>query len=148
MADVSVSSDAFADGEPIPSRHALDGENLSPPLTWSGLPQGTRSLALVCEDPDAPSGTFVHWVAWGIDPAVGGLGEGEAAPAEGRNGFGHSGYGGPAPPPGHGPHRYFFRLFALDAAPELEASASMQGLEAAVDGHVLATGELMGTYER
>jgi Raf kinase inhibitor-like YbhB/YbcL family protein len=148
MAGLSLSSGSFTHGEAIPSRHALEGENLSPPLSWSGLPDDTRSVALVCEDPDAPSGTFDHWVAWGLDPSAGGLGEGEPAPAEGRNGFGQSGYGGPAPPPGHGPHRYFFRVFALDAEPELEGSASMQDLEAAIDGHVLATGELMGTYER
>jgi hypothetical protein len=148
MAGLSVTSESFEHGDPIPERHAVDGENLSPPLSWSGLPDATQSIALICEDPDAPSGTFVHWVAWGIDPEAGSLGEGEPAPGEGRNGFGNIGYGGPGPPPGHGMHRYFFRLYALDAEPGLQPAASKQDLEAAVEGHVLATGEIMGTYER
>lgn len=148
MAELSVSSESFQHGGAIPPRHALDGENLSPSLAWSGLPDGTRSVALVCEDPDAPSGTFVHWVAWGIDPQSKGLGEGEPAPREGRNGFGNSAYDGPGPPPGHGRHRYFFRVFALAAEPELEPGASREDLDAAIEGGVLATGELMGTYER
>jgi Raf kinase inhibitor-like YbhB/YbcL family protein len=148
VADLSVASESFESGDRVPARHTLDGENLSPSLSWSDLPEGTRSIAVVCEDPDAPSGIFVHWVAWGIDPDAGGLDEGESAPREGQNGFGNEGYDGPAPPPGHGEHRYFFRVYALDTELELGASTSKQDLDAAIEGHVLAAGELMGTYER
>ena len=146
--ELSVASESFQNGDPIPHRNALQGENVSPALTWSGAPPSTRSIAVVCEDPDAPSGTFVHWVGWGIDPEAGGLAEGQSAPKEGRNDFGNTGYDGPSPPPGHGPHRYFFRVYALDAEPELEAADSKEELEAAIRGHLLASGELMGTYER
>jgi Raf kinase inhibitor-like YbhB/YbcL family protein len=148
VAELSVASESFEDGDALPARHALDGENLSPDLSWSGLPEGTRSIAIICEDPDAPTGTFVHWVGWGVDPQAGGLGEGESPPHEGRNDFGNPGYGGPAPPPGHGRHRYYFRILALDVEPELEPGAAKEELDAAIEGHVLASGELMGTYER
>jgi Raf kinase inhibitor-like YbhB/YbcL family protein len=148
MAGLSLASESFQHGDRLPDRHALEGENLSPHLSWSGLPDGTRSVAVICEDPDAPSGTFVHWVAWAVDPEAGGLDEGEAPPSEGQNGFGNTGYDGPSPPPGHGTHRYYFRVYALDAEPELEPGASKEDLEAAIEGHVLAAGELMGTYER
>jgi hypothetical protein len=148
VADFTLSSEAFEPGAPIPIRHTCDGEDLSPPLSWSGAPEGAASLALVCEDPDAPSGVFVHWVAWGLDPAGGSLSEGESAPVEGGNSFGRVGWAGPCPPSGHGPHRYLFRLHALDAEPELDAGADREGLESAIQGRVLATTELMGTYER
>jgi Raf kinase inhibitor-like YbhB/YbcL family protein len=148
MGDLKLSSEAFGHGEQIPRRHACDGEDVSPPLAWSGVPEGTRTLALICDDPDAPSGTFTHWVAWGLDPRFDGLGEGEGAHAEGRSGFGTTGYRGPCPPPGDGPHRYFFRLFALDAMPEVEPGADRDALERALEGHVLETAEVVGTYER
>jgi Raf kinase inhibitor-like YbhB/YbcL family protein len=148
MAELALTSESFQHGDPIPARHALEGENLSPQLSWSGVPDQTQSIAVICEDPDAPSGTFVHWVGWGIEPEAGRLGEGEAAPREGRNDFGNTGYGGPSPPPGHGRHRYYFRVYALDAEPVLEPATSRAELEAAIEGHVLAAGELMGTYER
>ena len=147
MAEFSVTGETFDHGERMPDRHALDGDNLSPPLSWSGHPEGTGSIAVICDDPDAPAGNFVHWVAWGIDPNAGRLAEGEPPPKEGLNDFGRPGYDGPAPPPG-GPHRYFFRVFALDAHPELELDASRDDLAAAIDGHVLATAEHMGTYQR
>jgi Raf kinase inhibitor-like YbhB/YbcL family protein len=143
-----LTSDAFAAGESIPSKYSCEGENVSPALSWSGAPEGARSLALIMDDPDAPSGTFLHWTAWGLDPGAGQLGEGEAAPSEGSTGFGETGYGGPCPPPGHGPHRYFFRLHALDAEPEVAAGASRGELERAIEGHIVATAQLMGTYER
>jgi Raf kinase inhibitor-like YbhB/YbcL family protein len=145
---LSISSTAFEDGAEIPGPYSCDGEDLSPPLAWSGAPEEARSLALIVDDPDAPSGTFVHWLAWGINPDSGGLGEGEVAPSEGTGGFGEPGYRGPCPPPGHGPHRYFFRLFALDQEPDLEPGASRAELEGAMEGHVLAGAELVGTYER
>lgn len=148
MAEFALESDGFQHAQEIPSRHTCDGEDLSPPLRWTNLPDGTRSLALVVDDPDAPGGVFVHWVAWGFDPATGGLGEGEAGPREGRNDFGASGYRGPCPPPGHGRHRYLFRLYALDAEPELAAGATKVELEQAIEGHVLTTADLAGTYER
>jgi Raf kinase inhibitor-like YbhB/YbcL family protein len=145
---LSLTSGAFEHGERIPERHSGEGEDVSPPLSWDELPEGTESLALIVDDPDAPSGTFVHWLAWGIDPQSGGLGEGESPPSQGAGGFGDVGYRGPAPPPGHGPHRYFFRLYALDATPELAPGAGREELEAAIEGHVIESGELMGTYER
>jgi Raf kinase inhibitor-like YbhB/YbcL family protein len=148
MSEFALESNAFENAQAIPSRHTCDGEDLSPPLRWSNLPEGTRSLALVVDDPDAPGGVFTHWLAWGLDPAAGGLGEGESAPLEGENGFGATGYRGPCPPPGHGRHRYVFRLYALDAEPELGSGAAKGELEEAIAGHVLTTGELVGTYER
>ena len=148
MAELFLTSESFQHGDRIPARHALEGENLSPSLSWSGLPDATQSIALICEDPDAPSGTFVHWVGWGIEPEAGRLGEGESAPKEGRNDFGNTGYDGPSPPRGHGRHRYYFRVYALDTEPDLEPAISKQKLGAAIEGHLLAAGELMGTYER
>jgi hypothetical protein len=105
-------------------------------------------MALIVLDPDAPSGDFIHWLAWNIDPEAGGLEEGAPAPGQGTHGFGGPGYAGPAPPPGHGPHRYFFHLYALDTDLDLEHGASRDQLETAIDGHVLAEAELMGTYGR
>jgi Raf kinase inhibitor-like YbhB/YbcL family protein len=148
MAEFSLTSTAFESGGEIPMRHTCEGENVSPELSWESPPEGAETLALILDDPDAPRGTFTHWVAWGIDPADGSLPEGRSAPAEGENGMGNLGYAGPCPPPGHGRHRYFFRLYALDAEPDLAAGASRERLEAALDGHVLATAELMGGYER
>jgi Raf kinase inhibitor-like YbhB/YbcL family protein len=148
MAEFVLQSSAFEHGEPIPVRHTCEGEDLSPPLSWSGAPEGTLSLALVVDDPDAPGETFTHWLGWGLDPGAEGLGEGAVAPVEGRNGFGTSGYRGPCPPPGHGRHRYFFRLYALDFESDLRAGAGKGELERALEGHTLAVAELIGTYER
>jgi Raf kinase inhibitor-like YbhB/YbcL family protein len=147
VAGFELVSDAFAAGGEIPRRHTCEGEDLSPALRWTGAPEGTGSLALIVDDPDAPSGTFVHWVAWGIPPE-GAIEEGASPPAEGRNGFGRVGYGGPCPPPGHGPHRYVFRLHALSSDPQLEPGAGSDDLTRAIDGRVLGTAELLGTYER
>jgi Raf kinase inhibitor-like YbhB/YbcL family protein len=148
MAEFALESGAFGNAQAIPSRHSCEGEDVSPPLRWSDVPEGTQSLALVVDDPDAPRGVFTHWLAWGLDPVAEGLGEGESAPREGRNDFGATGYRGPCPPPGHGRHRYVFRLYALDAEPELDAGAAKAELERAIEGHVLTTAELVGTYER
>jgi len=147
VAGLDITSGAFAEGDTIPRRHTCEGEDVSPPLAWTGVPEGTRSLALIVDDPDAPVGTFTHWLAWGIDPG-GTLAEGEAAPREGRNDFGEVGYRGPCPPPGHGRHRYFFRLYALDTELDLEPGASRDELERSLEGHALETAELMGGYER
>jgi Raf kinase inhibitor-like YbhB/YbcL family protein len=148
MTEFALESTAFENARAIPSRHTCDGEDVSPPLGWTNLPEGTRSLALVVEDPDAPSGVFTHWLAWGLDPQTDGLGEGETAPSEGRNDFGGTGYGGPCPPAGHGRHRYLFRLYALDAKLELGSGAAKADLERAFEGHVLTAADLVGTYER
>jgi hypothetical protein len=144
----ALESSAFDNAQPIPSRHTCQGEDVSPPLQWTNVPEGTRSLALVVDDPDAPGGVFTHWIAWGLDPAAEWLGEGASVPREGQNDFGTSGYRGPCPPPGHGRHRYVFRLYALDADLELGAGAAKAGLEQAIEGHVLTMAELVGTYER
>jgi Raf kinase inhibitor-like YbhB/YbcL family protein len=148
MADFTLTSNAFDSGQEIPSRHSCEGDDVSPPLSWSGAPEGARSLALIVDDPDAPGGTFTHWLAWAIRPESAGIGEGETAPVEGRNDFGTIGYRGPCPPPGHGPHRYFFRLYALDANVELERGAGKGDLERALEGRVLGVAELNGRYER
>jgi Raf kinase inhibitor-like YbhB/YbcL family protein len=148
VAEFALRSEEFTHGNEIPRRHTCEGEDVSPALSWSDPPAGTRALALIVDDPDAPRGTFTHWVAWNIDPLAGGLGEGESAPAEGRNDFGTVGWSGPCPPPGHGPHRYFFRLHALDAELELGFRVGRREFEPALAGHVLMTAELMGTFER
>jgi len=148
MREPELTSTAFADGAPIPSKYTGDGAGVSPPLAWSFLPDGTRSLALIVHDPDAPSGDFTHWVAWNIDPEPGGLGEDESAPVEGTNGRGETGYLGPSPPPGHGPHRYFHELNALDTELDLQPGASREELRAATEGHVIGEARLVGTYER
>jgi Raf kinase inhibitor-like YbhB/YbcL family protein len=148
MSEFALESSAFQNAQPIPSRHSCEGEDVSPPLRWTSVPEGTRSLALVVDDPDAPGGVFTHWIAWGLDPGSDGLGEGEAAPSEGQNDFGTTGYRGPCPPPGHGRHRYVFRLYAIDAEPELGSGAAKAELEQAIEGHILTTADLVGTYER
>ena len=148
MPDPELTSTAFAGGAPIPVKYTCDGDNVPPPLVWTLLPEGTRSLALIVHDPDAPSGDFTHWVAWNIDPDPGGLGEGTTPPAEGLSGKGAVGYMGPCPPPGHGPHRYFHELHALDSGLNLDPGASREQLEEALDGHLLAKAQLVGTYER
>jgi Raf kinase inhibitor-like YbhB/YbcL family protein len=148
MTEFALESSAFRNAQAVPSRHTCEGEDVSPPLRWTDVPEGTRSLALVVDDPDAPGGVFTHWIAWRLDPGSGGLGEGEAAPSEGENDFGTTGYRGPCPPPGHGRHRYVFHLYALDADLELGDGASKDDLEQAIKGHVLTTAELVGTYER
>jgi hypothetical protein len=148
VAEFTLSSSAFAPGQPIPARHTCDGEDRSPPLEWSNVPAGTRALALIVDDPDARGGTFTHWLAWGLDPEAGGVAEGEPAPAEGRNDFDVAGYRGPCPPAGHGRHRYVFRLFALDAEPTVTPGAGREELGRATGTGVLAVAELTGTYER
>ena len=148
MAEFALESSAFEHAQAIPKRHTCDGEDLSPPLHWTNVPNEARSLVLLVDDPDAPSGVFTHWVAWGLDPGAGGLGEGEAARGEGRNDFGTGGYRGPCPPPGHGRHRYVFRLYALERELDLDSGAGKAELEQAIEGRVLTTAELVGIYER
>jgi Raf kinase inhibitor-like YbhB/YbcL family protein len=148
MPGLEVTSPAFDDGETIPEKHTCDGGSESPTLRWTNVPDGTRALALIVHDPDAPSGDFTHWLAWNIDPDGGGIEEGVPAPVQGTNGFGRFGYHGPCPPEGHGPHRYYFRLYALDTDLELEPGAAREQLESEMEGHILTEAELMGLYER
>lgn len=156
---IKLTSTEFAEGKPIPAKCTADGANLSPPLAWSDLPEGTKELALICDDPDAPSAEpWVHWVIYKIPATATELPEsssgGDAAgrqPAgaiEGRNSFDALGYGGPAPPPGHGRHRYYFKLYALDAELDLKPGLDKDSLLTAIQGHVLGEGQLMGTYQR
>ena len=150
---LQFSSTAFVDGQPIPSRHSINAENLSPVVQWSGVPPAAKSLALICDDPDAPMGTWVHWVIYSLSPATAGLPEGVAKTPElpegarqGVNDYGRMGYDGPDPPPGK-PHRYFFKLYALDSKPDLKPGATKKDLLKTIEGHVLAEGQLMGTFQ-
>lgn len=143
-----ISSPAFADGADIPLRHTCDGDNRSPRLTWTDVPDGTRSFALIVDDPDAPGGTFTHWVLYDIRPDVRELGQGGAIGTSGRNGFGKTGYGGPCPPHGDPPHRYRFTLHALDVPSLAVRARTREDVAAAMHGHVLGTAELVGRYHR
>lgn len=150
----AIHSPAFAEGSTIPRKYTLDGENTSPPLAWTDPPNGTRSFALVCEDPDAPSGTFRHWAMCNIGADRNGLSEciGSASTNLGdvaRNDFGHNSYDGPRPPQAHGPHHYHFRIAALDTDHiDTSPDQSAEELWRAVQPHVLAEAETVGTYER
>lgn len=143
-------SDAFEQGEYIPRVHSREGEDRSPSLRWSDPPEGTRSFVLRVTDPDAPGGTFTHWVLFDVPADREGLGEGEkGVGVAGRNDFEALGWGGPLPPPGHGDHRYFFTLSALDRESlELREGARRDEVERAMEGHVLGEAELMGRYRR
>jgi hypothetical protein len=150
-----LESSAFRDGAPIPPVHARDGADSHPALSWSGVPQEAKSLALVCDDPDAPRGTWVHWVLYDVPASVSALSEGVAKSARhpvggthGRTDYGELGWGGPAPPRGHGVHHYEFRLYALDTMLGLAPGATKAELEGAMRGHVLAEAKLIGTYRR
>jgi Raf kinase inhibitor-like YbhB/YbcL family protein len=144
---LTVSSDAFDDGGTIPARYTCDGADVSPPLTISGVPADAAELALLCEDPDAPSGTFVHWVAWGIDPGNPSMAEGAEPLGVGTNGFRKTGYAGPCPPPGAA-HRYIFTIFALSGELDMPAGATVEDLRAVMEGLVLDEGSLTGHYAR
>jgi len=150
---MELTSTAFAQGEPIPRKYTCDGEDISPPLRWSDPPQGTQSFALIADDPDAPMGTWVHWVLYNLPAEARTLPEGIPAQAElpgggqhGQNSWRRLDYGGPCPP--SGTHRYFFKLYALDTALDLDPGASKEQLLKAMEGHILAHAELMGTYAR
>jgi Raf kinase inhibitor-like YbhB/YbcL family protein len=151
---MQLTSSAFVEGAAIPAKYTGDDKNISPPLKWSGAPPGTVSFALIADDPDAPAGTWVHWVLYDLPGSTSelpeGLPKGQYLPnsaKQGLNDFKHLGYGGPAPPPGK-PHRYFFKLYALDATLDLKPGATKKELERAMEKHVLAQGQLMGTYQR
>lgn len=141
-----IESPAFEANQSIPKKFTCDGEDLSPPLNIQNVPKDTKSLVLIVEDPDAPRGTFVHWLAWNIDPSSSQLSEGAAVPSQGRNDFGELDYRGPCPPKGE--HRYFFKLYALDTKLELPSGSNKKELEEVMEGHVIGKAELMGLYQR
>lgn len=145
---LQLKSNAFQLNRAIPSKHTCDGENISPQLSWDGLPEGTKSLALIVDDPDAPSKTWTHWIVFNISPTAKGSEEGKVPQGgvQGVNDFGDQAYGGPCPP--RGTHRYFFKLYALDQPLKLSAGASKEQVEQAMKVHVLAEGDLVGTYSR
>ncbi len=151
---IQISSSAFSEGGAIPKSYTCDGEGLSPALSWTGVPSGTQSLALIADDPDAPSGTFVHWVLYDIPGDLASLPGGVAKTGtvqgvgiQGTNSARKTGYMGPCPPRGN-PHRYFFKLYALDAKLNLKEGASKADVENAMKGHILAQGQVMGKYGR
>jgi len=150
----SLQSSAFQESADIPRQYTCEGAGTSPALTWTEPPPNTQSFALIADDPDAPAGTWVHWVAWNIPASSKGLPENVAKSAElpgggsqGSNDFKNAGYGGPCPPPGK-PHRYFFKLYALDTKLDLGAGSGKKELEQAMKGHVVAQAQLMGKYQR
>ncbi len=145
----------FENGMQIPENHTCEGDDLSPEISWSDVPEEARSLALVVDDPDAPMGTWVHWVAYNIPAKLDGLPEGvsddeqlENGMRQGVNDFKNYGYGGPCPPKGHGTHRYYFKLYALDSKLKLEPGATKAELLDAMDSHIIDEAEFMGTYIR
>jgi len=151
---IQVTSAAFADGQSIPAKYTCDGSDISPPLQWTNAPPNAKSFALVADDPDAPVGTWVHWVIYDLPAGTGALPENVAKSQfaagnakQGINDFRRIGYGGPCPPPGK-PHRYFFKLYALDMLLDLKPGLGKKDLLKAMEGHVLAQGQLMGTYQR
>jgi Raf kinase inhibitor-like YbhB/YbcL family protein len=146
-AKMKITSSAFQEGASIPSKFSCDGANTSPPLQIAEVPSGAKSLALIVDDPDAPSGLFTHWAVWNISPQINAIAEGSAPKGvQGTNDFGKSGYGGPCPP--SGTHRYYFKIFAVDRELDLPFGAKRGQLDAAMKGHVVAQGELMGRYSR
>jgi len=151
---IQLSTSAFTEGAPIPAKYTCDGDDVSPPLKWSGVPQGARSIALICDDPDAPVGIWVHWVLYNIPSTVAELAEGvptteaiSGGARQGINDFKRIGYGGPCPPRGN-PHRYYFKLYVLDIELSLKPRATKKDVVSAIQGHILAEGQLMGTYGR
>jgi Raf kinase inhibitor-like YbhB/YbcL family protein len=150
---MEIKSSAFGSGEMIAAKYTCDGADFSPPLEWAGSPAGTRSFALICDDPDAPMGTWVHWVIYDIPPTATMLAEGitrqkdlPGGGTQGINDFRKIGYGGPCPP--GGTHRYFFKLYALDTMLGLKPGITKDQLLKAMRGHILAEAQLMGTYRR
>jgi len=151
--DIKVKSFAFGDGDMIPEKYTCDGPNISPPLEWESGPGGCKTFAIICDDPDAPMGTWVHWVAYNIPARVNRLSEDippykvlDSEIIQGTNDFRKIGYGGPCPP--GGTHRYYFKIYALDTPIKLESGATKSQLLRAMEGHILAQGQLMGRYKR
>lgn len=144
---MQIQSPSFAQYEMIPKRFTFDGENLSPALVLHDIPKGVVSFAIIMDDPDAPMGVWDHWVVWNIPGASTVIPEGFEAPREGVTSYGTNGYQGPSPPPGK-PHRYFFRVYALDAFIQLEEGSTKQQLQKAIAPHIISQAELIGIYQR
>ena len=146
---LAVSSTALADGDEIPVEFTCDGDDVVPDLTWTDVPGDTVEMVIVVDDPDAPGGTFTHWTVWGLQPDAAPV-DGDLPPGavEGTNDFGQVGYRGPCPPVGDGPHRYRFRVLALDSSLDLSRGAAAAQLSDAISGHVVAWGQLQATYAR
>ncbi|MGK7924506.1 MAG: YbhB/YbcL family Raf kinase inhibitor-like protein [Spirulina sp.] len=142
---MKLASPAFAHNAPIPQQYTCQGEDISPPLTIDNIPEGTIALALIVDDPDAPMGTWDHWLIWNLQPA-GEIQEGSAPGTQGQNSWGRNDYGGPCPP--RGTHRYFFKLYALDSELALPKGTTKAQLEAAMEGHILERAELLGLYKK
>ena len=143
--ELRVGSAAFGDGGSIPPKYTCEGENVNPPLEISGLPENTKSLALIVEDPDAPKGVYDHWIVWNIPPNEA-IRENSRPGVSGKNSFGNTGYGGPCPPSGS--HRYFFKVYALDSDLKIQAGSDKKALQDAMKDHMLGSGELMGHYQK
>lgn len=148
MSELAITSPAFSHNGMIPKRYTCDGADVSPPLAIGNVPEGTKSLALIVDDPDAPAGTWVHWVVWNIEPGTREIPEHSVPPGalQGTNDFGKQKYGGPCPP--SGTHRYFFKLYALNAPLALAGGARKAKVEEAMGGHLLGKAELIGLYRR
>lgn len=155
MKKIVVQSDNFTDGQRLPVDHTCEGKDLSPHISWGSVTTGAKSFSIVCDDPDAPSKTWIHWVVFNIPASVNSLSAGVSADkilpngaCQGVNDFGKIGFGGACPPKGHGTHHYFFKVYALDSMLDLQPGCTKSDLEAAMEGHVLASGQLVGTYSR
>jgi Raf kinase inhibitor-like YbhB/YbcL family protein len=153
LSDLEVTTPAFRDGESIPAKHTCEGDDVSPALNWQGLPEGTKSVAVFCHDPDAPlvkpgAYGFTHWLIYNLSAGISGLDEGTTDGDVGVNDAGNSGYNGPAPPPGHGLHRYFFWVLALDQELNLEAGLTLEQFLEKVEPHLLGMNRMMGSYKR
>ena len=144
---MKIESSVFQHNQPIPKKYTCDGEDVSPPLSINDIPENTKSIAIIVDDPDAPMGTFDHWIAWNISPDTGTLNEGAVVPVQGKNNFGELRYRGPCPPRGPA-HRYFFKVYALDTTLDLPVGSTKRQLEDSMEGHILGKGELIGTYRR
>jgi len=153
LSDLEVTTPAFRDGESIPAKHTCEGDDVSPALSWQGLPEGTKSVAVFCHDPDAPlvkpgAYGFTHWLIYNLPAGISGLDEGTTEGDVGVNDAGNSGYNGPAPPPGHGLHRYFFWVLALDQELNLQAGLTLEQFLEKVEPHLLGMNRMMGSYRR
>ncbi len=146
MKKLLVKSQAFENNKLIPVRYTCDGANVNPPLTVEGVPEETRTLVLIVDDPDCPTGTFDHWIVWNIPPTTRKIEENTVPGTEGMSSYRKHAYGGPCPP--YGTHRYFFKVYALDAQLDLKSNSTKKDVEKAMENHILAEGELIGLYRR
>lgn len=146
MKKLTITSPAFENNQLIPAKYTCDGDDVNPPLTIEGVPEGTKTLALIIDDPDAPMGTWDHWIVWNIPATTTKIAENTVPGTEGVNSWRKRAYGGPCPP--YGTHRYFFKVYALDTKLSLSPNSNKRDVEKAMQGHVLAEGELVGLYRR